>query len=175
MNLDSSSCTGSKPLGRRSTGSRCRACTGHQHGHQICVISSFWGLLQVVLGYSPYHLFANTAAGARFANKTRQAIAFERLRSRRTHVIVYTGGYFDIFETLSFVHLTLVLSPSVQTRLRHWLEDQKHCMWIMATTTGAYSYYIGCPTGSATPQDMMNSQSFAKAWYSVICEGMVIA
>lgn len=80
-------------------------------------------LLTVVLGYSLYHLFANTAAGARFADKTRQAIAFEQLKSRRTHVIVYAGGYFEIFETLSFVHLALVLSPSVQTRLRHWLED----------------------------------------------------
>lgn len=80
-------------------------------------------LLTVVLGYSLYHLFANTAAGARFANKTRQAIAFEQLKSRRTHVIVYAGGYFEIFETLSFLHLALVLSPSVQARLRHWLED----------------------------------------------------
>jgi len=80
-------------------------------------------LLTVVLSYSLYHLFANTAAGTRFADKTRQAIAFEQLKSHRTHVIVYAGGYFEIFETLSFVHLALVLSPSVQTRLRHWLED----------------------------------------------------
>ena len=80
-------------------------------------------LLTVVLSYSLYHLFANTAAGARFANQTRQAIAFEQLKSHRTHVIVYAGGYFEIFETLSFVHLVLVLPPAVQTRLRHWLED----------------------------------------------------
>jgi hypothetical protein len=82
-------------------------------------------LLTVVLGYSLYHLFANTAAGARFAHQTRQAIAFEQLKSRRTHVIVYAGGYFEIFETLSFVHLTLLLSPAVQARLRHWLEDHQ--------------------------------------------------
>ena len=80
-------------------------------------------LLTVVLSYSLYHLFANTAAGARFANKTRQAIAFEQLKTRRTHVIVYAGGYFEIFETLSFVHLALILSPAVQAHLRHWLED----------------------------------------------------
>jgi len=80
-------------------------------------------LLTVVLSYSLYHLFANTAAGARFANKTRQAIAFEQLKTRRTHVIVYAGGYFEIFETLSFVHLALVLSPAVQAHLRRWLED----------------------------------------------------
>jgi len=80
-------------------------------------------LLTVVLGYSLYHLFANTAAGARFANQTRQAIAFEQLKSHRTNVIVYAGGYFEIFETLSFVYLVLVLSPAVQARLRHWLED----------------------------------------------------
>jgi len=80
-------------------------------------------LLTVVLSYSLYHLFANTAAGARFANQTRQAIAFEQLKTRRTHVIVYAGGYFEIFETLSFVHLVLILSPAVQAHLRHWLED----------------------------------------------------
>ncbi|MBX3280608.1 MAG: hypothetical protein KF868_21640 [Acidobacteria bacterium] len=80
-------------------------------------------MLTVVLSYSLYHLFANTAAGARFANQTRQAIAFEQLKTRRTHVIVYAGGFFEIFETLSFVHLVLVLSPVVQAHLRHWLED----------------------------------------------------
>jgi len=80
-------------------------------------------LLTVVLSYSLYQLFANTAAGARFAGKTRQAIAFEQLKTRRTHVIVYAGGYFEIFETLSFVYLVLNLSPGVQTRLRHWLEE----------------------------------------------------
>ena len=80
-------------------------------------------LLTVVLSYSLYQLFANTAAGARFAGKTRQAIAFEQLKTRRTNVIVYAGGYFEIFETLSFVYLVLKLSPEVQTRLRHWLEE----------------------------------------------------
>lgn len=80
-------------------------------------------LLTVVLSYSLYQLFANTAAGSRFAGKTRQAIAFEQLKTRRTHVIVYAGGYFEIFETLRFVYLVLNLSPEVQTRLRHWLEE----------------------------------------------------
>ena len=45
-------------------------------------------LLTVLLSYSLYQLFANTAAGAHFAGKTRQAIAFAQLKSRRTHVIV---------------------------------------------------------------------------------------
>lgn len=79
--------------------------------------------LTVVLSYSLYQLFANPAAGGRFADKTRQAIAFEQLKSRRTQVIVYAGGYFEIFETLSFVYLVLKLSPGVQTRLQHWLEE----------------------------------------------------
>jgi hypothetical protein len=80
-------------------------------------------LLTVLLSYSLYQLFANTAAGGRFAGQTRQAIAFEQLKSRRTNVIVYAGGYFEIFETLSFVHLVLKLSPGVQARLKHWLEE----------------------------------------------------
>jgi hypothetical protein len=80
-------------------------------------------LLTVVLSYSLYQLFANTQAGSRFANKTRQAIAFEQMKTHRTHVIVYAGGYFEIFETLSFVHLVLALSSEVQGRLRHWLEE----------------------------------------------------
>ena len=45
-------------------------------------------VLTVVLSYSLYHLFGNTQAGARFADKTRQAIAFEQLRTQRTHIIV---------------------------------------------------------------------------------------
>ena len=80
-------------------------------------------VLTVVLSYSLYHLFANTQAGTRFADKTRQAIAFEQLRTQRTHIIVYAGGYFEIFETLSFVEMVLQLSPPVQERLRTWLSE----------------------------------------------------
>jgi len=80
-------------------------------------------VLTVVLSYSLYHLFANTQAGARFAEKTRQAIAFEQLRTQRTHVIVYAGGYFEVFETLRFVHLVLQLPAPVQERLRLWLGE----------------------------------------------------
>jgi hypothetical protein len=80
-------------------------------------------ILSVVLSYSLYHLFSNTQTGARFADKTREALAFEQLRSRRTHVIVYARGYFEIFETLSFVQLVLKLPPFAQDRLRHWLDE----------------------------------------------------
>jgi hypothetical protein len=68
-------------------------------------------------------VFTNTQAGSRFANKTRQAIAFEQLRTQRTHIIVYAGGYFAIFETLHFVQLVLQLSPPVQGQLRTWLGE----------------------------------------------------
>jgi hypothetical protein len=80
----------------------------------------------VVLSYSLYHLFANTHAGAHFADKTRQALAFEQLRSRRTHVIAYAGGSFEIFETLSFAHFILQLPAMAQERLRHWLDEHLH-------------------------------------------------
>jgi hypothetical protein len=83
-------------------------------------------ILTVVLSYSLYHLFANTQAGARFADKTRQALAFDQLRSRRTHVIAYAGGYFEIFETLSFARFLLQLPAAAQERLRHWLDAYLH-------------------------------------------------
>jgi hypothetical protein len=56
-------------------------------------------VLTVVLSSSLSHLCANTQAGARFADKTRQALALEQLRTQRTPIIVYAGGYFDILET----------------------------------------------------------------------------
>ena len=80
-------------------------------------------VLSVLLSYSLYHLFTNTRAGSRFANKTRQAIALEQLCNHRTHIIVYAGGYFEIFETLSFVHWVLSLPPPVQARLRQWFDE----------------------------------------------------
>jgi hypothetical protein len=80
-------------------------------------------VLTVVLSYSLYHLFANTQRGARCADKTRQALAFEQLRTQRTHIIVYAGGYFEIFETLHFVQRVLQLSPPVQEHLRTWLAE----------------------------------------------------
>src|SRR5512132_3713523 len=80
-------------------------------------------VLTVVLSYSLYHLFANTQAGTRFADKTRQAIAFDQLRTQRTHIIVYAGGHFELFETLRFVQMVLQLSPPVQERLRTWLVE----------------------------------------------------
>ncbi|MCG3159086.1 MAG: hypothetical protein JMDDDDMK_00062 [Acidobacteria bacterium] len=81
-------------------------------------------LLTVLLSYSLYHLFANTYAGARFAEKTRAAIALEQLRSHRTHVIAYAGGYFEIFETFDFVRLALQLSQTARERLSDWLEQR---------------------------------------------------
>ncbi len=84
-------------------------------------------LVSVLLSYSLYHLFTNTQAGTRFANTTRQAMTLEQLCTHRTHVIVYAGGYFEIFETLTFVHLVLGLEHPVQERLRLWLDKHlKH-------------------------------------------------
>ena len=80
----------------------------------------------VVLSYRLSHLFCNTQAGVRCADKTRQALAFAQLRSRRTHVIVYAGGYFEIFETLSFARFLLQLPAVAQERLRHWLDQHLH-------------------------------------------------
>ena len=85
-------------------------------------------VLTVVLSYSLYHLFTNTQAGTRFADQTRQAIAFEQLRTQRTHIIVYAGGYFEIFETLRFVEMVLQLSSPVQERLRTWLSEHLNQM-----------------------------------------------
>ena len=51
---------------------------------------SVLSLPTVVWSYRLYHRFANTQAGARFADRTRQALAFAPLRSCRTHVIVLT-------------------------------------------------------------------------------------
>jgi hypothetical protein len=80
-------------------------------------------VLTVVLSYSLYHLFANTQRGARFADKTRQALVFEQLRTQRTPMLVYAGSHFAIFETLRFVQMVLPLSPPVQERLRTWLAE----------------------------------------------------
>lgn len=83
-------------------------------------------ILAVVLSSSLYHLFPNTQAGGRFAETTRQALAFAQLRSRRTHVIVYAGGHFAIFETLHFTQCILQLPAAAQERLRHWLDEHLH-------------------------------------------------
>src|SRR4051794_6191136 len=80
-----------------------------------------FSVLTVVLSDRLSHLFANTQAGARCADKTRQAIAFEQFRTHCTYIIVYAGGYFEIFETLRFVEMVLHLSPSVQEQRRMWL------------------------------------------------------
>jgi hypothetical protein len=94
-----------------------------RHNH---IFRLTFSVLTVVLSYSLYHLFANTRSGARFADKTRQALAFERLRGRRTPIIAYAGGSFEIFETLNFVRFVLQLPASVQERLRHWLDEHSH-------------------------------------------------
>jgi len=109
---------------RRSTNEKWRLAAQEARSTRYSAIG--FSILTVVLSYSLYHLFANTRAGARFADKTRQALAFEQLRSRRTHIIVYAGGYFEIFETLSFVRFVLQLSASVQERLHHWLDAHLH-------------------------------------------------
>jgi hypothetical protein len=80
-------------------------------------------VLTGVLSYSLSHLFANTPRGTRFADTTRQALAFEQLRTPRTHSIVYAGGSFEIFEPLRFVQMVLQLSPPVQEHLCTWMAE----------------------------------------------------
>ena len=62
----------------------------------------------------------NTPAGRRCADKTRQALAFAQLRTQRLHLIVYTGGYFEIVKTLSVVPMVLPSAPPVQETRRVW-------------------------------------------------------
>ena len=78
-------------------------------------------LLSVVLSYSLCHLFSNTQAGSHLADKTHQAIFLEQLCTHRMHVSVYARRYFELFETLSFVHLVSDLSPPIQAQLSKWL------------------------------------------------------
>ena len=85
-----------------------------------------FSIATVVLSYSLYPLFSNTQAGARVADKTRQALAFAQLRTRRTHVMAYAEGYCEIFETLRFARLLLQLPASAPERLRSWLDDHLH-------------------------------------------------
>jgi hypothetical protein len=80
-------------------------------------------VLTVVLRSRLFHLFANTQAGRRFADTTRQALAFAQLRTQRTHSIVYAGGHCESVETLSFVQMILHLAPPVQETLRVWLAE----------------------------------------------------
>ena len=79
-----------------------------------------WYGLTVVLSYS-LHLFAHPQAGARFADKTRHAIACEQLRTQRPPIIVYAGSDVDILETLRWVQMVLHFSPPGQEQLRTWL------------------------------------------------------
>ena len=83
-------------------------------------------LATVVLRYSRYHLFSHTQARARCADKTRQALAFDQLRRRRTPVIAYAGGSCEIFETLNFGRFILQRPASAPARLRHWLDAHLH-------------------------------------------------
>lgn len=84
-------------------------------------------LATVVLSYRLYPLCANTQAGARCANTTRQARACEQRWTHRPHVMVYAGGYCAMCETLTFVHWVLGLPLPVQARLRLWLDEHlKH-------------------------------------------------
>ena len=111
----------------------CRGISGRIHLESVAALA--WNtqyseivfyVLTVVLSYSLYHLFTNIQAGVRFADKTRQALAFEQLRTQRTHIIVYAGGVFEIFETLSFTHFILQLPAAAQDQLRHWLDAHLH-------------------------------------------------
>jgi hypothetical protein len=49
-----------------------------------------------------------------------------QLRSRKTHVIAYAGGYVEIFETLSFARFLLQLPAGAQERLRHGFDHHLH-------------------------------------------------
>ena len=83
-------------------------------------------LLTVLLSDRLSPLFATTQTGARVADKTRQALAFEPRRSRRTPGMAAAGGYVEICATLRFASFILPRPASAQGRWRHWLDEHFH-------------------------------------------------
>jgi hypothetical protein len=75
-----------------------------------------FSVLTVVLRDSRSPLCANTKRGARWADKTRQALACEPRRPQRTPVMVDAGGHCARFETWRCVQMVLQWSPPVQER-----------------------------------------------------------
>jgi hypothetical protein len=75
--------------------------------------------------YSVHQLLANTQLGGRLVNRIRQALSFEQMKTRRTHVIVDAGEYFEIFATLAFEHLGLALYPRGENPFAYYLEQPR--------------------------------------------------
>jgi hypothetical protein len=52
----------------------------------------------------------------------RRKLITEHVENRKVD-LVRAGGYFEIFETLSFVYWVVSLPPPVQARLRQWFDE----------------------------------------------------
>jgi len=94
---------------------------------QFCatqLVQIIWHVVLTLLAYNLFQVYANTQAGRRFADKTKQKLEREQGRNPPTYLLVCTYDAFGVYETKSLLYILLDLPDDVRRKIRTLLPQR---------------------------------------------------
>jgi hypothetical protein len=85
------------------------------------LVQIIFHVVLTLLAYNLFQVFANTKAGAQFADKTKQKLEREMGRNPPTYLLVCTQDAFGVYETKSLLYILLDLPDEVRKKIRSLL------------------------------------------------------
>jgi hypothetical protein len=89
--------------------------------HATRQVPILWHVVLTLLAYNLFQVYANTRAGQKFAEKTKQKLEREQARNPPTYLLVCTETAYGFFETKSLLYLLLDLPDGVRNKIRNLL------------------------------------------------------
>lgn len=82
------------------------------------LVQILWHVILTLLAYNLFQAYANTKAGQKMAQQTKQKLQRQMSRNPPTYVLVCTHDAYGLFETKSLLYILLDLPDDVRQRIR---------------------------------------------------------
>ncbi len=89
--------------------------------HATRQVPILWHVILTLLAYNLFQVYANTAVGRTFAQKTKQQLQRELGRNPPTYLLVCTENAYGFYETKSLLYVLLDLPDKVRQKIRKLL------------------------------------------------------
>jgi hypothetical protein len=89
--------------------------------HATRQVPILWHVLLTLLAYNLFQVYANTQAGRKFAQKSKQKLQRELGRNPPTYLLVCTEDAYGFYETKSLLYVLLDLPEVVRSKIRNLL------------------------------------------------------
>lgn len=89
------------------------------------LVQILWHVILTLLAYNLFQAYANTQAGKKIAEQTKQKLQRQMSRNPPTYLLVCTRDAYGLFETKSLLYILLDLPDEVRHKIRGLLPQQR--------------------------------------------------